>query len=371
MGDNSVQSDDTVRTVRIGSRKSRLAVIQTESVVTRLQEVYGQHKYAFTIKTMSTTGDNIHDIPLAKIGEKALFTRELEAELLDHRIDVIVHSLKDLPTTLPEGCVIAAVTKREHPSDAIVLKSGLHLDNPFDVLLDTTWGTIGTSSLRRIAQLKRLNPEIKIADMRGNLNTRLAKLDAQSSGYSALILASAGLKRLEFNDRISGQLWDDWFYAVGQGALAIETRAGDTATMDLLKPMIDLRATYECLAERTFMQQLEGGCSVPIGVRSSWNTGANDHNEDNRWLLTLEGIVLSVDGVQKVDNKITIDLDDKLVNANIDNSGCPFNYTGIAISQMTDHTVINRLRNSAIVGYELAQSLIESGAKHILNAIKH
>ncbi|CAG2112252.1 unnamed protein product, partial [Medioppia subpectinata] len=252
---------------------------------------------------------------------------------------------------------------REDPSDAIVLKSGLHLDKPLDILFDTKAGTIGTSSLRRIAQLKQLNPEIKIQDVRGNLNTRLAKLDDKNGDYSALILASAGLKRSDFNGRISHQLRDNWYYAVGQGALAIETRVGDTFTLDLLKPLIDLKTTYECLAERTFMQQLEGGCSVPIGVHTSWNN-------DNQSLLTLEGIVLSLDGRTKVQNKMTIDLNERLVNANIDDSSCPFNYTDIAINQMSDHIVVNKLRNSAILGYELAQSLTELGAKRILDAIK-
>ena len=263
-----------------------------------------------------------------------------------------------------------SVYRREDPTDAIVLKSGLKLDNPMDILKDTKPVTIGTSSLRRIAQLRQLNPDIKIADIRGNLNTRIAKLDNPQNNYSALILASAGLKRAGYETRISERVTHDWYYAVGQGALAIEARVGDTFILDFLNPLIDLKTTFECLAERTFMQQLEGGCSVPIGVKCHWNTDTGAEYSDNHSVLTLDGIVLSLDGQTKVQNKITIDLAEKLVKSDVSDSGCPFNYTDIAINQMTDEKTKNKVKNSAILGYELAQSLLESGAKHILNNIK-
>lgn len=261
--------------------------------------------------------------------------------------------------------------RREDPSDAIVLKTGLKLDNPLDILRDTKPVIIGTSSLRRIAQLKQLNPQIKITDIRGNLNTRLSKLDNPDNEYSALILAAAGLKRADYGSRISKRLSDEWYYAVGQGALAIETRENDPFIMNLLKPLIDLQTTCECLAERTFMQKLEGGCSVPIGVKCQWNETTKQEYSDNHSNLTLNGIVLSLDGATKVQNKITIDLNERLLKNNVDSSSCPYNYTAIAINQFSDENIVNRLKNSAILGYELAQSLLESGAKHILDNIKH
>jgi len=262
--------------------------------------------------------------------------------------------------------------RREDPSDALVLKEGLKLENPIDILSScderSDSVTIGTSSLRRIAQLKHLNPNIKIADIRGNLNTRISKLDNESSPYSALILASAGLKRADYNNRISKRLLDDWYYAVGQGALAIECRTNDKTITDLLRPIIDMKTTFECLAERTFMQQLEGGCSVPIGVKCSWNQDNNSDDSKDLALLTLDGIVLSLDGLKKVQNKLTLDLNQNLMT-DVDSLSIN-NYTGIAIDNIDNDIIMNKFKNSAILGYRLAQSLLELGAKQILNSIR-
>lgn len=234
-------------------------------------------------------------------------------------------------------------------------------------ILDSCDTSIGTSSLRRIAQLKHLKPNIKIVDIRGNLNTRISKLDDKNSSYGALVLASAGLKRADYSHRISKRLLDNWYYAVGQGALAIECREDDSFIIDLLKPIIHMKTTFECIAERTLMQQLEGGCSVPIGVKCSWNdTNHTDYSEHSS-LLTLDSIVLSLDGFSKVQNKLTKDLNQTSVTDY--DKYLTSNYTGIAIDGK-NQILLNKIKNSAILGYELAQNLLQSGAKQILESIK-
>ncbi|KAI0244416.1 hypothetical protein L0F63_002769 [Massospora cicadina] len=201
----------TNRHIKIGSRKSQLALIQTELVRTELAKIYPD--CTFTIVKMSTTGDNILDVALSKIGEKSLFTKELEIALANGTVDFVVHSLKDLPTTLPEGMALAAVLKREDPRDAFVLSKKLP-----------------GLTIERLppGSLKRKFPHLEFKDIRGNLNSRLNKLDAEGEPYSALILAVAGLKRLGIEDRISQILPDDMsLHAVSQGALGIECRGSD------------------------------------------------------------------------------------------------------------------------------------------------
>ncbi len=277
------------RPIRIGSRKSQLALVQTYWVQEQLQKSFPN--ITFEVHTMSTQGDNILDVALAKIGDKGLFTKELELRMINKEIDFAVHSLKDLPTNLPEGLTLAAITERENPADAVVLHKK-HKDKQIETLPGGT--VIGTSSLRRLAQLRYKFPHFTFKDVRGNLITRIEKLDAGE--YDALILAVAGLERLDMTDRIDQILPTDIsLHAVGQGALGIECRADDTEVISLLKAIEHSQTRDRCLAERSFLRVLEGGCQVPIGV----NTEINGNE------LTLKGLVASVDGQKLVKDTVT------------------------------------------------------------------
>jgi hydroxymethylbilane synthase len=277
------------RPIRIGSRKSQLALVQTYWVQEQLQKSFPN--ITFEVHTMSTQGDNILDVALAKIGDKGLFTKELELRMINKEIDFAVHSLKDLPTNLPEGLTLAAITERENPADAVVLHKK-HKDKQIETL--PAGAVIGTSSLRRLAQLRYKFPHFTFKDVRGNLITRIEKLD--SGEYDALILAVAGLERLDMSDRINQILPPDIsLHAVGQGALGIECRADDTEVISLLKAIEHSQTRDRCLAERSFLRVLEGGCQVPIGV----NTEVYSHE------LTLKGLVASVDGQKLVKDTIT------------------------------------------------------------------
>jgi hydroxymethylbilane synthase len=318
---------------------------------------------------MSTTGDHILDKPLSEIGSKALFTKELEESLLANEIDFIVHSLKDLPTSLPSGCCIGAILKREDPNDCLVLKKGLQVKDPMDLMKKGTNGqniTFGTSSLRRIAQIKHHNPEARVADIRGNLNTRLSKLDNEETPFDVLILACAGLIRGEFGDRISKSMRDEaWYYAVGQGALAIESRVGDEFITDLLQPLMDYPTVYEALAERSLMFTLEGGCSVPIGVKCSW-TGNGAPQAEGSLELTISGAVFALDGSRFVHNSVAGDLN-KTEEAT--GSGDErINLTGIMEPKCP--LLGLRFKNSAGLGRALAGLLRDDGALDILNEIR-
>lgn len=277
------------RTIRIGSRKSQLALIQTYWVQEQLQKHFPH--ISFEVHTMSTQGDKILDVALAKIGDKGLFTKELELGMLSLEIDFAVHSLKDLPTCLPEGLVLAAVTERANPADALVVHDK-HKDKQIDTLPEGA--VIGTSSLRRLAQLRHHFPHFTFKDVRGNLNTRMARLD--DGEYDALILAVAGLERLGMGSRIHQVLSMELsLYAVGQGALGIECRADDLEVLSLLKAIEHVPTRDRVLAERAFLRELEGGCQVPIGVSTQLDGNT----------LTLTGIVASVDGQQVVKDTLT------------------------------------------------------------------
>ena len=240
---------------------------------------------------MSTQGDKILDVALAKIGDKGLFTKELELGMLQNETDLAVHSLKDLPTNLPEGLVLGCVTERENPADALVVHEKLK-DKQLETLPEGA--VIGTSSLRRLAQLRYHFPHLEFKDVRGNLNTRLAKLDAGE--YDALILAFAGLHRLGMSDRIHQVIPPEVsLHAVGQGALGIECRAGDNNILNLLNSLEHTATAQRCYAERAFLRELEGGCQVPIGV--------NTQIEGEQ--LTLIGLVASLDGKKLVKDIIT------------------------------------------------------------------
>ncbi|MEH2392030.1 MAG: hydroxymethylbilane synthase [Nostoc sp.] len=306
------------RTIRIGSRKSQLALVQTYWVQEQLQKSFPD--ITFEVHTMSTQGDKILDVALAKIGDKGLFTKELEVGMLNQEIDFAVHSLKDLPTHLPEGLTLAAITERENPADALVVHEK-HKNKQIDTLPEGA--VIGTSSLRRLAQLRHHFPHFTFKDVRGNLITRLAKLDAGE--YDALILAAAGLERLGMSDRVHQILPANIsLHAVGQGALGIECRADDSELLSLLKVIEHPQTRDRCLAERSFLRSLEGGCQVPIGV----NTEISGEN------LTLTGIVASVDGQKLVKDTLT----------------------GIA-------------NNAEGLGIELAELLRQQGAQEILSEI--
>lgn len=268
------------RTIRIGSRKSQLALVQTYWVQEQLQKHFPDR--TFEVETMSTQGDKILDVALAKIGDKGLFTKELELGMLEGSIDFAVHSLKDLPTALPDRLMLGCVTEREDPADALVVHEK-HKDKQIDTLPEGA--VIGTSSLRRLAQLRHHYPHLTFKDVRGNLNTRLAKLDAGE--YDAIILAVAGLRRLGMGDRIHQVLPSDVsLHAVGQGALGIECRTDDPEVLELLKVLQHEPTAQRCYAERAFLRVLEGGCQVPIGVNTTIDGDT----------LTLTGIVASLDG---------------------------------------------------------------------------
>ena len=235
----------------IGSRGSQLALWQANYIRERL-EARGQ---ACRIEIIRTTGDKILDVPLNKVGGKGLFTKEIEEALLDKRIDLAVHSMKDLPTELPEGLTIAAIPQRADPLDAIVGGK----------LRDLKLGaTVGTSSLRRIAQLKRIRPDLKVVSIRGNVDTRINKVERGE--YDAIVLAAAGLRRLGWGEIISEVFRADRMCpAVGQGALAIETLEG-SAGEEVCAPLDDPWTRLPVTAERAMLAALGGGCQVPIGA---------------------------------------------------------------------------------------------------------
>ena len=282
---------DSEKTIVIGTRKSQLALVQTYWVKKELETSFPDIE--FGVEQMSTQGDKILDVALAKIGDKGLFTKELEVGMLKGETDFAVHSLKDLPTNLPEGLMLGCVTKRVNPADALVVHEK-HKDKKLATLPEGA--VVGTSSLRRLAQLRHHFPHLTFKDVRGNVNTRLSKLDA--GDYDAIILAAAGLERLGMSERIHEIIPAEIsLHAVGQGALGIECREGDEEVLEIIK-VIEDPDTRDCtLAERSFLRVLEGGCQIPIGV--------NSHIEGDQ--LTLIGMVASLDGKQLVKDTVTGD----------------------------------------------------------------
>jgi hydroxymethylbilane synthase len=290
----------------IASRGSQLALWQARWVAAQLTAA----GHPCRIEIVKTTGDKITDVPLAKVGSKGLFTKEIEEALLDGRADLAVHSLKDLPTELPEGLVLAAVPEREDPRDAVVGK----------VLADLPLGAkVGTSSLRRAAQLRQLRPDLQVESVRGNLDTRLRKLD--EGQYDTILLAAAGLKRLGWGDRIAEILPPEQMCpAVGQGALAIETRAGFEKVAAL-----DHADTHTAvLAERAVLAALGGGCQVPIGAYATVSEGR----------VRVLAIVAAPDGTQ-------------VIRAEAEGEAA----------------------QAAEIGARLAADLLERGAREILEAV--
>ena len=243
-------------TIRIATRESALALWQANHVKDLLQQAHPD--ITTTLVPMTTRGDQIIDRPLAEIGGKALFLKELELAMLENRADIAVHSLKDVPAQLPEGLGLAAVMERGNPYDALV-------SNQFGSIDELPVGArVGTSSLRRRCLLKLSRPDLEILDLRGNVNTRLAKLD--DGLYDAIVLATAGLQRLGFGDRVRQQLRDEpWLPAPGQGIVAVESRLLDEEINNLLRCLVDTRATAAAAAERALAFRLDAGCHVPLG----------------------------------------------------------------------------------------------------------
>jgi len=243
------------RVLKIATRKSPLALWQAEFVRSQLQLHYPE--LDIELVKMSTQGDQMINPPLSKIGGKSLFIKELEIGILEGRADIAVHSMKDVPYELPDEFEIGAILVRENPFDAFV-------SNHFNEINELPQGArVGSCSLRRIVQLKAIRPDLVILDLRGNVNTRLMKLD--KGEYDAIILACAGLIRLGFEDRIKQPLEAQTSLpAVGQGALGIENRKGDESVRELIKPLIDSKTMTEVLAERAMNATLEGSCSVAI-----------------------------------------------------------------------------------------------------------
>ncbi|MBQ6975397.1 MAG: hydroxymethylbilane synthase [Selenomonadaceae bacterium] len=239
--------------VKIGTRGSQLAIWQANFIASKLAE----KNIDVEIVKVQTQGDKILDAPLAKIGGKGLFTKELERQLSDGKINIAVHSLKDVPTELDAAFKIAAITKRENPFDAFV-------SNKFSNFDELPEGAIiGTSSLRRAAQILMLRPDLQIKNLRGNVDTRLKKLDANE--FDAIILAAAGLKRLGHGERIR-QTLTQIIPAAGQGALAVEIRADDEKTFDAIKFLNDFETCAATKIERDFLQVIGGGCQIPVGI---------------------------------------------------------------------------------------------------------
>ncbi|KAJ5874332.1 Porphobilinogen deaminase N-terminal [Penicillium soppii] len=298
------------RTFTIGTRKSKLALLQTDLVLEALKKAFPQYEYKIFSK--ETAGDLNTTIALRDFTSKNLWTEELEELMISGQVDLIVHSLKgsinpsgsnkfqmltsfhilsDVPTTLPSSCMLGPSMPREDSRDVLVVKHGLSYKSLSEI---PAGSVVGTSSIRRTAQLARKYPHLKVQDVRGNIGTRLAKLDAEDSPYTCIILAAAGLLRLDLADRITQYLdskSSGMLYAVGQGALGIEIRKGDKVLEDMLNSIGDQDTTFSVLAERSLLRTLEGGCSAPLGVETKWI-----QSPEGKKLLHMHSVVVSVDG---------------------------------------------------------------------------
>lgn len=305
------------KTIRIATRKSLLALWQAEYVKAELENHHpGIH---VELVPMVSRGDKILDTPLAKVGGKGLFVKELETALLEDRADIAVHSMKDVPMEFPQGLGLSVICPRERPTDAFVSNTYKHLDDL------PAGAVVGTSSLRREAQLRERRPDLQIKWLRGNVQTRLGKLD--NGDYDAIILATAGLLRLKLNERITHEISpEDSLPAGGQGAVGIECRVDDTDTIELLKPLHHQETAWRVLAERAMNRHLEGGCQVPIGCYATLN--------DDNSKLYLRGLVAQPDGSKVLRDEIT---------------GAP--------------------EQCEALGIELAEKLLAAGAAEILQAV--
>jgi len=304
--------------VRIGTRGSQLALWQAKWVQRAIEQKWPDAHTELVI--IKTTGDKILDVPLAKVGGKGLFVKEIEESLKDGRIDLAVHSMKDMPAELPHGLCIGAVPQREDPLDALIAVSSNSLQNL------PAGARVGTSSLRRAAQLLHLRPDLSIEPLRGNLDTRLKKLT--TTDLDAIVLATAGLKRLGLADRITATLAPDIMLpAVGQGALCIENRTNDDIISPLVTSLDNATTHTAVIAERAFLHRLEGGCQVPIGGHATID------NDDR---LTITGLVAEPDG-----------------------------------SSLIKETVEGPCDQAKSLGLQLAEMLLSRGAAAILERLEH
>ena len=303
----------------IGTRSSPLALWQADFTKAELSKHFPELN--ITLKLIKTTGDVLLDSPLSKIGDMGLFTKDIEKHLLAKEIDLAVHSLKDVPTGTPEGLVITSFTEREDTRDVIISKSGKGIkDLPLNAKM-------ATSSLRRMSQLLSMRPDLQILDIRGNLNTRFKKFD--DGEFDAMMLAYAGVFRLEFSDRISEILSHNVMLpAVGQGALGIETRTDDAETREIVRVLNDSNTEICCRAERALLRHLQGGCQIPIGCYGSYIGGT----------LKLLAYVGSVDGKTAIRNEVT--------------------------------RALSTPEEAEAVGIELAEVLLSMGAEKILADIR-
>jgi len=334
---------ENVGCVRVGSRKSELALIQTNHVIDQLKKANPETQ--FEVVAMSTTGDKILNVALSKIGEKSLFTKELEIALEKKQVDFVVHSLKDLPTVLADEMVIGGVLEREDPRDAVIMKKGSSYSSLADL---PPQSVIGTSSLRRSSQLKASFPNLQFEDIRGNLNTRLRKLDDVEGKYAAIILAVAGITRMGWGDRISQYLEaEHCMHAVGQGALGVECREGDSETISLISSLHHRDTVLRCVAERSFLRALEGGCSVPIGVNSTLAPTS----------ITLCGGVWSLDGKDYLKEELSVEFTSPPAKQ-------PKTATHIGI--VGNNLCPAELDAAEKCGKQLADRLLSQGAERIL-----
>lgn len=273
-------------TVRIATRQSPLALWQAEYVKSQLLKLHPD--ITVELVKMVTKGDKILDTPLAKVGGKGLFVKELETGMLNGEADIAVHSMKDVPMDFPEGLMLAVICEREDPRDAFV-------SNTYQFMHDLPQGgVVGTSSLRRQCQLHAWRPDLQIRDLRGNVNTRLSKLD--NGDYDALILASAGLIRLGFQERIKHPIDTDvCLPAVGQGAVGIECRVNDERILSLIEPLNHSETSICVTAERAMNHRLEGGCQVPIA----------GYAQLDNWNLSMRGLVGRPDGTEVIRGEVT------------------------------------------------------------------
>ncbi|MEK3731424.1 MULTISPECIES: hydroxymethylbilane synthase [unclassified Paenibacillus] len=276
------------RTIVVGSRQSALALTQTGHVIDDLKRIAKEQglEYEFEVKKIVTKGDRILDVTLSKVGGKGLFVKEIEQAMLDGEIDMAVHSMKDMPSVLPEGLTSGAVPVRKDPRDCLISKVGGTLD-------DLPQGAkVGTSSLRRSSQLKAYRPDLQVEWIRGNIDSRLRKLE--EGEYDAIILATAGLQRMGWEDRVTSYLpVEISLPAVGQGALGIECREDDQELLQLLALYNDEATARTVAAERRFLSELNGGCQVPIGAYAVLKTG--DSLGDGN-IIQLTGMVGSPEG---------------------------------------------------------------------------
>lgn len=324
--------------IRIGTRRSALALKQVDLIMAALSEAHPGAK--FEVCPLATMGDRDKVTPLPQLG-KGLWTNELEAALVAKEVDFIVHSLKDMPTSVPVGCLLGCVTKREDPRDVVIFNK--RHGETYKTLADLPEGSVvGTSSVRRAAQLRRRFPGLVFKDVRGNIETRLNKLDDEALGYDCIILAAAGLLRMGFDGRIaqwlsSGTEGGGMLHAVGQGALGLEVRENDERMLGLLKAVEDTPTMMACFAERSLLRQLEGGCSVPIGVETAWLDGEEDQDEEGGKKLRIRATVVSLDGKDYVDGEMVQE--------------------------------VASLAQADSLGKKLAQDLVDRGAQKILDAI--